>query len=128
RVPRVQASAVSLPCYDIFELAVEQPDALYGNRFFDVSLDATFTSPEGVARPIHGFFFGGDTWKVRFRPDTPGAWRYRLVLTHAGAILHSVEGEFGCTPSTADAPVRRNPTNPLTWMLGNGELFFPIGL
>jgi hypothetical protein len=54
-----------------FELrtSVERADP-----FQECQLRATFTGPSGRPRRVHGFWDGGDTWRVRFAPDEVGAW------------------------------------------------------
>src|SRR5262245_53765687 len=116
-----------IPRYGILELSFKH-NGIYHNNFFDVALEAIFTSPYGTQRRIKGFFYGGDVWKVRFRPDEIGRWTYTYAMTGQGGF-HKQEGStFECTPSDAEGPVRRHPENPYRWVFASGKPFFPIGL
>lgn len=46
-----------------------------GNPYLDVRLDARFSQGDR-AIVVPGFWDGGDTYRVRFSPPTPGEWRY----------------------------------------------------
>jgi Domain of unknown function (DUF5060) len=113
--------------YEILELSIKH-NGVYDNNFFDVALEAIFTSPSAVQRHVKGFFFGGDLWKVRFRPDQVGRWTYTYVMTGKGGFRAAKDGAFDCTPSIAKGPVSRHPTNPYRWIFANGEPYFPVGL
>jgi uncharacterized protein DUF5060 len=120
-------NADSIPRYGVFELSF-QHQRVYDNHFFDVVLEVVFISPNGTARRVKGFFYGGDIWKVRFSPDEPGRWTYTYTMTGKGGFHHEGVGAFDCTPSDADGPVRPNPENPHRWVFANGKPYFPIGL
>ena len=83
-------SANSIARYDIFDLSLKH-NGVYDNNFFDVVLDVAFTSPDGTQHRVKGFYYGGDLWKARFRPDEPGAWTYTYTLTGKGGFRQ--EGE-----------------------------------
>ncbi len=51
----------------------------YANPFADVRVEAVFTAPSGKQRTALGFYDGGQTWRVRFRPDETGRWRWRAA-------------------------------------------------
>ena len=71
--------------YRLFETRIEN-DRTYENRFADVDLTATYTSPSGKIRDFWGFFDGdgrggghageGTVWRLRFMPDELGTWTY----------------------------------------------------
>src|SRR5690349_3522343 len=83
--------------YDILELSFKH-NGVYDNKFFDVILEVVFNSPSGVQRHVKGFFYGGDLWKVRFRPDQAGRWTYAYVLTGKGGFRKEGNGTFDCMP------------------------------
>lgn len=113
--------------YDILELVL-QHNGIYGNNFFDVDLSAVFTSPEGVPHHVKGFFYGGDLWKIRFRPDQPGTWSYTYVFSSTQGFGRQASGKFHCLPSNEDGPIHRSPANPFRWVFASGKPFFPVGL
>jgi Domain of unknown function (DUF5060) len=116
-----------IPRYELFELSIK-PDATYANPFFDVALEATFTTPDGGWRALKGFHYGGGVWKIRFRPDQVGRWTYTYVMTGKGGFRKEGNGTFNSTRSTAEGPVQRHPENPHRWVFANGRPYFPIGL
>jgi hypothetical protein len=80
-----------------FELALDL-HATYDNPFDpeEVSAQALFSSPAGKTVPVDGFLYQGYTrrlengaealepagspvWMIRFAPDAPGEWHYRVT-------------------------------------------------
>ena len=61
------------------------------------SVHVTFTGPDGRARTVDGFWDGGDTWRVRFMPDTTGTWHYRTASSDDD--LGGLEGQFESQPA-----------------------------
>jgi hypothetical protein len=120
-------SADSILRYDILELSFKH-NGIYDNKFFDIILEIVFISPTGVQRHVKGFFYGGDLWKVRFRPDQVGRWTYTYVMAGKGGFRKEGNGAFDCIPSTSEGPVRRHPQNPYRWVFANGSPYFPLGL
>jgi hypothetical protein len=117
----------AVPRYGILELSF-QHNGTYENKFFDVDLTAVFVSPDGTEHHIRGFFYGGDLWKVRFRPDRLGIWNYTYTFASTGGFRRQASGVFRCLTSDEDGPVQRNPENPFRWVFANGRPFFPVGL
>jgi hypothetical protein len=119
--------AAEVPRYEILEFSFWH-NGVYRNNFRDVDLDAVLRSPSGVEHRIGGFFYGGDVWKIRFRPDETGTWTYSYTFSGAGGFRRQGSGSFLCLPSSADGPVRNNPDNRFRWIFAEGKPFFPIGL
>ena len=120
-------SADSISRHALLELSFSH-DGNYENKFHDVSLDAVFTSPSGTRRRVKGFYYGGDQWKVRFRPDEPGRWAYTYVMVGRDGFQRQGDGTFISTPGDEAGPVRLNPRNPFRWVFANGSPYFPVGL
>ena len=117
----------TVPRYDVFELSFKH-NGIYENNFSDVDVRTIFTSPGGLQHRIQGFFYAADLWKVRFRPDEPGSWRYSYTFTGAGGFTGQGNGVFRCLPSDQEGSVRPNPENPFRWIFASGKPFFPVGL
>jgi len=113
--------------YDILELSFKHNGA-YENNFFDVELQTVFTSPDGIQHLAKGFFYGGDLWKVRFRPDQPGTWSYSYTFSSKSGFKEQGSGSFRCTPSSEQGPIRRDPQNQYRWVFASGKSYFPVGL
>jgi len=119
--------AAEVPRYELLELSFEHNGA-YRNNFFDVDLDATLTSPAGVEHRVRGFFYGGDLWKLRFRPDEAGIWTYSYTFSGTGGFQRQGRGTFRCLPSERRGPIRRSPDDPFRWVFADGTPYFPVGL
>ena len=95
----------------------------------DVAVIAEFTAPDRRVIRVSGFWDGGRTWRVRFTPTTPGAWRYRIASAPALAGL-AREGslEVAAAPREARGFLRRHPDFPQSFRFdGSGEPFFMWG-
>ncbi|WP_372946975.1 DUF5060 domain-containing protein [Mariniphaga sp.] len=75
------------------------------NPFLDYKLEATFTNGNR-SYTVPGFFAaeinaaetsaeGGNIWKVRFRPDKPGEWKFKISLKKGKDIVVKENDEFG---------------------------------
>ncbi|MFH1084965.1 MAG: DUF5060 domain-containing protein, partial [Chloroflexota bacterium] len=100
--------------------------AVYANPFADVLLKAVFTAPTGRIHRMPGFYAGDDCWKVRFRPDEPGAWHYRIAASPADAGL-SAEGSFRIEPAATRGSLRATPGRAWGFAYANGEPAFLLG-
>ena len=94
------------------------------NPFLDYRLQVTLTSPTGECYHVPGFFNGdgkgggnGKIWTVRFTPDQPGRWTYRVSFRkgmniavdlnpQAGdaAAFDGEAGSFTVLPKDPEAP------------------------
>jgi|GEM_PF-6124714 len=75
------APAKDCPQWGRFEVTFANPKT-YANPYRDVSLDATFTRPDGSTVKFWGFYDNQQTWRLRFVP-APG--RYTLEIAHRSA-------------------------------------------
>jgi hypothetical protein len=106
----------------MFEAAFEGPRL--SNPFKDATIDAVFTYGNRHVT-AKGFFDGGNTWRVRFMPDTPGEWRFRTVSNVAA--LNGREGSFECTAARPEVhgPVRVR--NQFHFAHADGTVYLPFG-
>jgi len=113
--------------YRVFETEVTN-DRDYGNKFADVELFVTYTSPSGKVREFWGFFDGdgagggdkstGDVWKMRFMPDEVGVWKYAYRWSDG---TKGGEGTFECTEENAGKGIIKPYTENPHWFAYNGE-------
>ena len=94
--------------WGLFETALPGPSA--GNPFLEVQLSASFSQGHRVVE-VAGFYDGVDAegrgiYRLRFMPDTPGAWTY--VTESNRAALDGREGALVCVPPSPanHGPVR----------------------
>ena len=99
---------VEVPLWGIFEGMLKHPEPP-ASPLRDVSLNGRFTGPDGREVEWWGFFDGGDIWRIRFMPDTPGTWRYEVVFSDGKA---RDGGEFEVVPSSIPGMLDRDQGNP----------------
>jgi len=68
----------------------------------------TFTSPSGKVQSSRGFWDGGLVWKVRFRPDEKGTWRWRSSCQAERSGLDGQSGSFECVEQPGNNPLLRH--------------------
>jgi len=87
----------TVPKWQRFELALKS-SRNYANPFQDAQMRVLFVSPLGQTNRVYGFWDGGRTWRVRYRPDFPGRWTYYTMCSDTSNTgLHDRSGEFLCT-------------------------------
>lgn len=124
---RASTNAQQIASDAILEISFED-SARYANKFFDVDVVAVFTSPNGVQHRVPGFYYGGDLWRVRFRPDLPGDWTYTYNFTGMDGFSETGGGTFVCLTGNAAGSIREYAGNRFRWVFDNGKPFFPLGL
>lgn len=74
----------------------------------DAPWDAAFaldvTTPSGDKRTAPGFWDGGRTWKVRFRPEEPGTYKFHTTAKPAVGGLDDLSGTFEATAQKSINP------------------------
>ena len=122
----ILSNSVEVSLYRIFELPVVN-DKTYNNKFTDVELTATYTSPSGNTFEFPGFFDGdgngggnyqkGNVWKLRFMPNELGEWTYEYKWSDTTT---GGSGTFNCVAEGAGKgvlqPYKSNPR----WLAYNG--------
>jgi hypothetical protein len=92
----------SVPKWQRFELTLKS-SRNYGNPLHDAQMRVLFVSPLGETNRVYGFWDGGKTWRVRYRPAFPGRWAYYTMCSDtSNSGLHNQKGEFLCTAAKAD--------------------------
>lgn len=86
-----------VPRRRVLELTLQSPER-FTHPLHEANLSATFIAPSGHHTEWHGFWNGGDDWRVRFSPGEEGVWRYHLRLQdqHGQEVINS-EGTFTTT-------------------------------
>ena len=114
-----------IPLFGIFEEAFESARGC-DRPLTDVSVRVIVTAPDGRTCERDAFWDGGRTWRFRFRPETPGKYRWNTVCnTAADEGLHGQSGEFVCeAPDPAlPGPVRLAEDH-RSFVRANGEPWF----
>ena len=112
----------AVPQFDIFELPLEGPPS--GNPFVDVTLTATFSLGHRSI-VVDGFYDGGTTYRVRFMPDTPGAWAY--ATSSNTAALDARMGTFQCSAARTGEHGPVGVAHTRHFAHADGTAFFPFG-
>src|SRR5579864_5461307 len=74
--PAVDAAAVKTQANVVCEFALQSAHA-HADPFNDITLDAIFTDPRGMARRVPAFWAGGNVWKLRYASPLVGTHAYR---------------------------------------------------
>lgn len=74
-----------------------------GNPYVDVQFSARFSQGERTI-DILGFWDGGDVYKIRFSPPTPGPWRYQTRSNRP-----ELDGKSGTIVAGPPAPGNHGP-------------------
>ena len=82
----------------------------YLNPYTDVTLNVTYTKPDGSSVNFWGFYDGETTWKIRFMPDQIGTWKYSATFSDGGP---GISGTFYCVPSDIPGMISKDQTNPI---------------
>src|ERR1035438_8837624 len=101
-----------------------QSRATYDNPFTDVTVQGRFSS-QGKEVTVDGFFDGDRTWKVRFMPDTAGAWSFTTVSADP-----ELNGKSGSFASVDGGPANHGPVvlkNQRHFAYADGAPYFPLG-
>ena len=94
-----------------------------GNPFDDVKLKATFINGRDTVS-VKGFYDGSDMFKVRFMPDKPGLWKYRVSFV--GTNHKAKNGLLECVPATTGnhGPVTADSVG---FAYADGTRYIPFG-
>ncbi|HUG94339.1 MAG TPA: DUF5060 domain-containing protein [Planctomycetaceae bacterium] len=102
--------------WDRFEAVLENPRR-YADPYRDVSLDVTYTRPDGRTVAFPGFYDGGRAWRFRFMPDVLGTWTYAAKFSDGAP---GASGSFECVPSDIPGMISVYRENPV-WFAYGGE-------
>ncbi len=124
------ASTSQIPLFGLFERTITN-NRVYNNPFFDVELNAVFTSPTGRVVNFFGFYDGdgqggqqGNVWKQRFMPNELGTWTYTISFSDGS---NTVNGTFECISSGAKpGPWKKHQDNYRWFTDSHDQPFLPI--
>lgn len=90
----------------------------YRNCYEEVTLDVTFTKPDGQTVAFWGFYDGDDLWRIRFMPDQIGTWHYVATFSDGTGRTN---GSFNCTESKIPGMITACPKNPIWFGFSGGK-------
>jgi hypothetical protein len=111
---RRQTGSQTVPQWGRFDLAVPHHKS-YANPYEDVTLDVTYTRPDGQTVEFWGFHDGARTWRLRFMPDQTGTWKYSARFSDGSG---QVSGTFQCMPSGIPGMISHYEDNPIWFAFG----------
>ena len=97
----------------------------YNNPYAQVTAPATLTHPSGQTKTIPLFWDGGDSWKLRYSPDTVGSWSWSISSNDAG--LNGQSGSLDVVPSTNRGSIQADPDHPYHFQYQDGTPFYWFG-
>ncbi len=114
-----------VPCFAVHEVAFTAAGT-YANPYVQLSADATLVEPDGhTTRQVPLFWDGGQTWRFRFAPDRPGAWRWTVKSADRG--LDGQSGAFECIPSKLRGSLQPRADASHHFQYQNGEHMWFLG-
>lgn len=120
--PAPTSKHADVPRWEIFELTLHGPQE--GNPFRNVQLSSAFTQGNRTVK-VEGFYDGSGVYKVRFMPDTEGAWTYRTTSNRKELEDH--QGSFLCTPAKSGVHGPVSVRNIHHFAYADGTPFYPFG-
>jgi len=108
--------------WDVFELALQ--GGAEGNPFLEVDLTAQFTHKHRTIE-VDGFYDGDGVYRIRFMPDTQGAWKYRTRSNRDE--LSGAEGAFTCVAPTSGNHGPVSVANTYHFAYADGRPYKQIG-
>lgn len=122
--PLPAATATPVPRWGRFEATIIQSRS-FRDPFRDVVLDVTFTRPDGRSMAFWGFHDGGRDWRIRFRPDQTGTWRWEAKFSDGAP---GARGTFTCTDAGRPGPIVVHAANPQWFGRAGGDALLIRGL
>ena len=108
--------------WDVFEHSFSGPAD--GNPYLEVSFTATFAHANRTVT-VPGFYDGEGVYRVRFMPDTEGAWRF--TTTSSTAALDGLTGSFECGAAAAGVHGPVHVAHRHHFAHADGTPYFPFG-
>lgn len=120
------ASSANVPRWSVHELTLTATGR-YDNPYRQMNLTAIFTGPGGIKKEVSGFWYGGNTFKIRFTPTAEGRWSY--VTRSADNGLNNQRGSLICTAPTLRQHgfVRRDAEHPHHFVHDDRTRYFMVG-
>ncbi|HWN09831.1 MAG TPA: DUF5060 domain-containing protein, partial [Pyrinomonadaceae bacterium] len=109
-------AVAQVPLWESFEGSV-QNSKHYSDPYDGVTLEVTYTRPDGTSLPFWGFYDGGTTWRFRMMCDRLGTWSYSARFSDGTS---GGSGSFECLNSSADGRFSDYLPNPL-WFGRSGS-------
>lgn len=110
--------------FGLFEIEFTT-DSTYNNPYVEVSLSAHVFGPQGIEFNIDGYWYGGNTWRLKIMPTVIGQWAFTTSSNDPG--LDSLSATFTCIPSSRSGILMINPDYPYSFKLSEAGPFFWMG-
>ncbi|MBT3249512.1 MAG: PQQ-binding-like beta-propeller repeat protein [Candidatus Pacebacteria bacterium] len=95
----------------------------------EVNISAMITSPSGETYQLTGFIYQKNTWKIRFRPNEIGTWKYKIkIKTPLGISDFNFENTINIDQSSKIKYIDFKKDHVFNFYLEDGTQFHPLGL
>ncbi|MCX8038164.1 MAG: DUF5060 domain-containing protein [Candidatus Sumerlaeia bacterium] len=115
--PRIEGGTQRVGLWDRFEWMLRNPRT-YADPYRDVTLEATYTRPDGSTVRFWGFYDGDGFWKIRFMPDQAGTWKFEARFSDGAP---GASGQFECIKSDLPGMVCVYSPNPRWFGFKGGD-------
>lgn len=116
-----------VPLYGVNTIRLEYPTDDLINPWEDASVSAEFVTPSGKKINVNGFYYGTDSYQVRFSPTEIGKYNYSINITGPSGNKE-ITDNFISIESTNSGFVRQDIIDRQKFIFDNGTPFYPIGL
>ncbi len=100
------------------EITIEN-ERVYEDPYRDVVLEGVFEGPDGAVHEWWGFYDGNSDWRIRFMPNEPGLWDYRLKFSDEATPIRS--GAFEAIEGDTPGMISAFPSNPIWFGYSSGK-------
>lgn len=131
----------SIVCGNMLEMKIDIDGSLNNITIDNCTVDAVFTSPDGVEHRIPGFYSeesaystaynkniknGKCYWKLRYTPSYIGEWKYKLILKTNGQTADAQSGMF--VVKDGDSKLQKVSVRGKSFVFEDGTNYTPIGI
>jgi len=119
-----------IPCFDVYEIALEMTSPPNGNPFTDIEFTAEFVPSNGKPVRVEGFCDDpkGKVFRIRFCPEIPN-------MRYSFSVMTNIEpdwkyrGRFQTIPVNGMEPVVVDPDHPKHFCFKNSQKpFYHLGI
>lgn len=111
----------------VTEFTIHLDERYVKNKFTDVDIVGTFTDGGKNSYRIEGFYYGKDTWKLRFSPPEVKNWKWSIQVKN-GLMRASEHGELQSEASSEPGFIYLSQKDPRLFTDSNGNIFEPVGI
>ncbi len=112
--------------YEVYELTVHTADIRQMLARDDSEIVGYFTDKQGLTHTVKAFYYGLNTWKLRFTPALEGDWKWEVKIS--GQPEASSKGQFTAVDSDNPGFISISRSDTRLFATAKGTIFMPVGI